>query len=90
MTENKKSVPLKAWSQARYRIEVEGVADKNCMDRVTGMDISYRTRPDSSTVTCLVGIVMDQSELTGIMNSLAELHLPILKVENLQNGDSDA
>lgn len=29
--------------------------------------------------------VMDQSELTGMLDFLSEMHLPILKVENLDH-----
>jgi hypothetical protein len=47
------------------------------------MQITTRERRDGSIVTCMTGQVMDQSELTGMLDFLAEMHLPILKVENL-------
>lgn len=34
-------------------------------------------------MTTLVGRVRDQAALAGILNSLYEMHLPILSVENL-------
>jgi len=40
-----------------------------------------RHRADQSTVTVLTGRLKDQAELTGVLNSLYELHLPILKVK---------
>ncbi len=33
------------------------------------------------TVTTLVGLLRDQAGLSGVLNSLYGLHLPILKVE---------
>jgi hypothetical protein len=33
------------------------------------------------TVTTLVGRLRDQAELSGVLNSLYDLHQPILKVE---------
>jgi hypothetical protein len=47
------------------------------------MQIKTRRREDQSWVTTLVGRVRDQTELTGILNSLYEMHLPILSVKNL-------
>jgi hypothetical protein len=34
-------------------------------------------------ITTLTGNVMDQAALTGVLNTLYELHLPLLSVENL-------
>ena len=74
---------LKPWSQATYRIEVEGRLSTSCADRFAGMRITTRERRDQSIVTCLAGRVMDQSEPTGVLDFLAEMHLPILKVKTL-------
>jgi hypothetical protein len=85
----KTSEHLRSWSDAVYRIEVEGYLEESWSDRLAGMQITHRKRADESTVTCLVGRVMDQSELTGILNGLAELHLPILSVENIKGNIGD-
>jgi len=71
---------LKLWTPATYRIEVEGALDESWSDRLGGMQISARRRVDQSTVTTLTGRMKDQAELSGVLNSLYELHLPILKV----------
>jgi hypothetical protein len=74
---------LKIWTPATYRIEVEGIMDENWADSLAGMHISSRKRADQSTVTTLTGRLIDQAELTGVLNSLYELHLPILSVNIL-------
>jgi hypothetical protein len=74
---------LKLWTPATYRIEVEGYLDESWSERLAGMRITTRTRADQTTVTTLVGELRDQAELTGVLNSLYELHLPILSVEKL-------
>jgi hypothetical protein len=74
---------LKLWTPASYRIEVEGHLGASWSDRLAGMRISTCKRADETTVTTLIGRVRDQAELTGVLNSLYELHLPILSVENL-------
>jgi hypothetical protein len=80
---------LKLWSPASYLIEVEGHLDESWSDRLGGLRVKTRQRADQSTVTTLTGRVRDQAELTGVLNSLYELHLPILAVTNLteKNGE---
>ena len=72
---------LKLWTPATYLIEVEGHLDESWSDRLAGLRIKTRQRADQSTVTVLTGRLKDQAELTGVINSLYELHLPILKVK---------
>jgi hypothetical protein len=80
---------LKLWKPATYRIQVEGVLDEIWADSLAGMRISTRKRADQSTVTTLTGRLKDQAELSGVLNGLYELHLPILSVEFLCE-DNDA
>jgi hypothetical protein len=75
---------LKLWTPATYRIEVEGEVPESWFDRLGGMRITTRQRKNQSTVTTLTGRVRDQAELSGVLNTLYELHLPILSVENLE------
>ena len=78
---------LKLWTPATYRIEVEGALDESWSDRLGGLRIRSRQRADESTVTTLSGRMRDQAELSGVLNSLYELHLPILKVEVLTGSE---
>ncbi|MEE4606413.1 MAG: hypothetical protein V2J65_34395 [Desulfobacteraceae bacterium] len=80
---------LKFWTPATYHIEVEGVLDEIWTDSLAGMRISTRKRADQSTVMTLTGRLKDQAELSGVLNGLYELHLPILSVEILSE-DNDA
>ena len=79
---------LKLWTPTNYRIEVEGEVPESWSDRLGGMRITRRQRADQSTVTTLIGRVKDQAELSGVLNTLYELHLPILSVENLTDENS--
>ena len=74
---------IKLWTPATYRIEVEGHLPESWSDRLAGLRIRSRKRDDESTVTTLSGRMRDQAELSGVLISLYELHLPILKVEVL-------
>jgi len=80
---------LKLWTPATYRIQVEGALDEIWADSLAGMRISTHKRAGQSTVTTLTGRLRDQAELSGVLNGLYELHLPILSVKILtaDNGD---
>ena len=81
MTNNSNEKHIKLWTSATYRIEVEGQLAESWSDRLAGMRITARKRADQTTVTTLIGRLMDQAELSGVLNSLYDLHLSILKVE---------
>ena len=81
---------LKLGTPAFYRIAVEGYVYESWSDRLGDIRITSRRRKDQTTVTTLVGRVRDQAELTGLLNSLYELHLPILSVENLDENNGGA
>ena len=69
-----------------YRIRVQGFLDAGWTERLAGMSISTSRRGDQRSVTALVGLLHDQAELAGVLNTLYELHLTLLSVEYL---DSD-
>ena len=71
-------------SPAIYRIKVNGVLKADWSDRIAGMNITKESRVDQATV--LVGRLADQAALSGVLNTLYELHLPVLSVDCLENG----
>ena len=68
---------------ATYRIRVQGRLDETWADRLGGMAITSTTTKEKLPVTLLVGHLIDQAALSGVLNTLYELHLPLLSVENL-------
>jgi hypothetical protein len=81
VTDNSNEKRVKLWTPATYRIEVDGHLNESWSDRLAGMRITTRNRADQTSVTTLIGRLRDQAELSGVLNSLYELHLSILKVE---------
>ncbi|MDX2452599.1 hypothetical protein [Desulfosarcina sp.] len=69
----------------KYRINVKGRLDDCWSDRLAGMRITTSGSDDEALVTTLMGHLRDQAQLSGVLNSLYELHLPILLVEFLQD-----
>ena len=86
MTQDSNDKYIRLWTPATYRIEVEGHLDESWSGRLAGMQITSRERADQTTVSTLLGRIRDQAELSGVLNSLYDLHLSILKVE-MVNGE---
>jgi len=63
-----------------YRIEVRGHLPKGWAHRFGAMRVSSVPGSEGETVTVLGGPVSDQAELSGILNTLHELHLTLLEV----------
>ena len=68
---------------ATYRIGVEGRIPARWCDRLEGMTITECLREAEPPVTSLLGELSDQAALAGVLNTLYELHLPVLSVERL-------
>lgn len=67
-----------------YRIEVFGYVQPERWERFGSMDVTPYNRDNAGdAVTALQGILRDQAELSGILNSLHELHFPLLSVTYL-------
>jgi hypothetical protein len=57
--------------------------DESWFDRLGNMAIAPDTVADKPPVTILVGHLPDQAALSGVLNTLYEMHLPLLSVENM-------
>lgn len=66
-----------------YRISVEGEVDENWSDQLGGMTITVHQEDDSSPTAILEGRLPDQAALSGVLEALYELHMPVLSVELL-------
>ena len=70
-------------SPAAYRICVHGCIPtrwRDCLDSMTVTEHVSETEPPMSI---LLGELVDQAALAGVLNTLYELHLPVLSVERL-------
>ena len=73
---------------AIYRIRVRGRLDAGWSERIGGMQVTETRGPDGKAETILVGRLADQAMLTGILNTLYELHLPVLSAECVDSEDA--
>jgi hypothetical protein len=70
-------------SPALYRIGVQGLIPALWCDRLEGMTITEHTPEAEPPSTTLLGELVDQAALAGVLITLYELHLPVLLVERL-------
>jgi len=68
---------------AVYRIRVRGPLEPKWLDRLGQFEVVQDTQPDGSIVTSLTGRFQDQAALSGILNAVYSLHLPVLSVDCL-------
>ncbi len=74
---------LKFEGPASYRIRAQGHLDDSWSDRLGGMVITRAFTADKQPMTILIGHLRDQGALTGVLNALYDLHLPVFTVEFL-------
>jgi hypothetical protein len=68
---------------ANYRIRVKGHIREALADQLCDMSITNVFKKDGQAVTVLIGHLSDQASLSGVLNSLHNLQLPLLSVENM-------
>lgn len=66
---------------AVYRIRVQGWLDATWSDYVAGMEITTSSTMQGAPITTLTGKLPDQAALSGVLNHLYDLGLPLLAVE---------
>jgi hypothetical protein len=67
----------------RYRIRAQGQVAQAWIDAFENMAITTVVAPDGTCLTTLEGVLPDQAALIGILNSLHDLQLELLRVEFL-------
>ena len=58
--------------------------DPSWSDGLEGMNVTRADSAGGADQTVLVGRLPDQAALSGVLNTLYELHLPVLSVECLE------
>jgi hypothetical protein len=68
-----------------FRIRVRGRLEPRWADRLGGMSINTETPEGGGVQSVLVGRLADQAALSGVLNALHDLHLPLVSVESLED-----
>ena len=75
---------------ARYLIKVYGHLDSSWSPNLGSMDITRSYSCLNQPVSTLTGTLIDQAALSGVLNTLHDLHIRLISVETLdesQEGD---
>jgi hypothetical protein len=73
------------FSAADHRIPVQGKLKSGWNDRLAGMEIQVEFDNSDGHITTQTGELRDQAELSGVLESLYSLHLPIIRVERIHD-----
>jgi len=68
-----------------YEIKVQGQISKSWLVRLGDMKLSIVHEKGIKLISLLVGQVSDQAALSGILNTLDEMHMPVLTVRVLND-----
>ena len=67
-------------SPTNYKIQVRGNLDDSWSERLSGLKIKPVTEKATTIIT---GSLSDQAALSGVLNTLYDLQLPVVSVEHL-------
>jgi hypothetical protein len=76
------------WKSRNYRIIVKGHLEERCSERLAGMRLTTSSGGDQAPVSILEGLLVDQAELSGVLNTLNGWRFSILSVEVLADDPS--
>lgn len=74
---------IKFGGKANYQIVVNGKLDSSLSERLGGMIIESKVISEVQVITTLTGLLRDQAALSGLLNSLYEMHFPVISVKCL-------
>ncbi len=83
MTKKSNDYSISLKTPATYRIRVQGHLDDTWSDRLGGMVLSRAFSEKKQPITILVGYLADQAALSGVLNALYDLHMPLLSAEKM-------
>lgn len=78
MTETLQPAPKK------YQIKIDGELPESWSDWFNGLVTETHTMADGSLVTTLIGPVIDQAALHGILSKIGDLNLKLIAVAELE------
>ena len=79
------SMELNFQGKATYRIVLKGRIPSDWLDHFSDLKMVIHKTPNRSYQTILEGNILDQTELSAILKSIYNLHLPIIEVKWIKN-----
>jgi len=83
MADSQVEKKIKFDEPALYRIRIKGHIAESLSDQLGGMIVTRAFTADKHPMTILIGKLMDQAALSGVLTELYEMHMPLLTVESI-------
>ncbi len=80
---------IKFSGKATYKIRIQGKLNESWSDSLGGMTIDTEQITENHYITTLTGLIKDQAALSGILNSIYEMHLPVLSLKCIDTSESE-
>ncbi len=80
--QNGAALPIKFQTPARYILKIQGILESDWGERLGGMEITELNHEED--ITSLEGVVKDQAELIGVLDTLYDLHIPIISIKSIK------
>ena len=80
----KKNLPLKFGSESLYRLKIQGKISDSWNDQIGPLKITQEVTRGGDYKTTILFSTKDQAELMGFLNTIYEMHLPILSLTRVQ------
>jgi hypothetical protein len=84
MSQNKKHY-LSFTRPAVYKIRVQGDLGKIGPISLAGMQVNVEIKNGQEPITVLIGQINDQAALSGVLNTLYDIHMSIISVNMLND-----
>lgn len=89
MKQRDRNTPSNLDNPARYRIRVHGHLGSRWSSHLGNLEIAQSYTKDDQPVSILTGTLLDQAALSGVLNTLHDLHTRLISVENLDESEGD-
>ena len=66
-----------------YKIVVKGSIDEELSERLLGLQVNIEEKDGKKQITSLIGKIRDQAALSGILNTLWEMHIAVISANIL-------
>jgi hypothetical protein len=76
--------PFKFGSQSLYKMTIQGKISDSWNDQIGPLKITQEVTRSGDHKTTLLFSTKDQAELMGFLNTIYEMHLPILSLTRVQ------
>ena len=85
MKKENKDLEFNFTEAAVYKIVFQGEMESDQINRLFELQVSVQKRENKKPITTLIGKINDQSQLSGILTMLNDMHMTVISVNMLSD-----